>query len=38
MPNRMVSILALNTVTYMSENTQNLDGGDEQLSWMELQL
>jgi hypothetical protein len=38
MPERMVSVLALNTVTYMSENQQNLDGGEEQLRWMEIQL
>ena len=38
MPDRMVSILALNTVTYMTENEQNIAGGEEQLRWMEHEL
>lgn len=38
MPNRMVSILALNTVTFMKENEQNKEGGKEQMKWIELQL
>lgn len=38
MPNRKVTILALNTVTYMVENKQNFEGGDDQLEWLKKEL